>query len=85
MQAIAADVLGERYNMPKLTDEERRLLQQLSERERIVSGLQRPQGIQRLVDLGYVREESLNIQDLRFTITDAGRGAAAPSGPSKPR
>ena len=61
--------------MPELTDEERQLLQQLNERERVVSGPQRPRGIQRLVDLGYVREESVNIQDLRFTITDPGRVA----------
>ena len=54
-------------------DEERLLLRQLAERERVVSGPQRPQGIQRLVELGYVREESLNIQDLRFSITDSGR------------
>jgi len=59
--------------MPNLTDEERLLLRQLAERERVVSGPQRPQGIQRLVELGYVREESLNIQDLRFSITDSGR------------
>src|SRR6516225_10014176 len=35
--------------MPELTDEEMHLLRQLSERERIVSGPQRPRGIQRLV------------------------------------
>ena len=61
--------------MPNLTDEERLLLRQLAERERVVSRPQRPQGIQRLVELGYVREESLNIQDLRFSITDSGRSA----------
>jgi hypothetical protein len=61
--------------MPELTDDERHLLRQLGECERVVSGPQRPKGIQRLVELGYVREESLNIQDLRFTITDAGRAA----------
>jgi hypothetical protein len=61
--------------MPELTDEETQLLQQLKERERVVSGPHRPRSIQRLVDLGYVHEERLNIQDLRFTITDAGRAA----------
>jgi len=61
--------------MTELTHEEKQLLQQLNERERVVSGPQRPRSIQRLVDLGYVREERLNIQDLRFTITDAGRAA----------
>jgi hypothetical protein len=61
--------------MPELSQGERHLLEQLAERERVVTGPQRPEGIQRLVELGYVREEHLNIQDLRFTITDAGRAA----------
>jgi hypothetical protein len=37
--------------MPELTNEETQLLQQLSERERVVSGPHRPRSIQRLVDL----------------------------------
>jgi hypothetical protein len=61
--------------MAELTDVEMHLLEQLAKRERVVSGPERPQGIQRLVELGYVLEESLNIQELRFTITDAGRSA----------
>jgi hypothetical protein len=56
-----------------LTDGEVRLLKHYSERERVIKGLQRTAEHQRLLALGYINEEHLNMQDLRITVTDTGR------------
>jgi hypothetical protein len=47
MQPARTSQLRERGKMPELTSEERQLLQQLNERERVVSGPQRPRANQK--------------------------------------
>jgi hypothetical protein len=59
--------------MHELTEDERRLFGHYCERERVISGLQRTQAHLRLLDLGYIKEQAVNIQDLLITVTDVGR------------
>jgi hypothetical protein len=59
--------------MHDLTEDERRLLKHYCERERVITGLQRTHAHLRLLDLGYIEEQSVNIQDLLIVVTDAGR------------
>jgi hypothetical protein len=59
--------------MHKLTEDERNLLKHYRERERVISGLQRTRAHLRLLDLGYIEEQSVNLQDLLIVVTDAGR------------
>lgn len=59
--------------MPKLADEERQLPRYYGERERVVSGLQRTSTHQVLLDLGYIEEQLVNLQDLLVVVTETGR------------
>jgi hypothetical protein len=59
--------------MPKLADEERQLLRYYGERERVISGPQRTASHQVLLDLGYIKEQPVNLQDLLIVVTEAGR------------
>jgi len=67
------DFSGETLMMQKLADEERQLLRHYGERERVISGLQRTFAHQYLLDLGYIKEQSVNIQELLVVVTEAGR------------
>jgi hypothetical protein len=61
--------------MPDLTDEEWGLLGQLSTGEqRISSGAPR-HGADRLVELGLATSQAVNMSDIVYAITDAGRAA----------
>jgi hypothetical protein len=59
--------------MHELTEDERNLLRHYCERERVISGLDRTHAHLRLLDLGYIKEQSVNVQDLLIVMTDAGR------------
>ncbi len=62
--------------MLKLTIDEIALLQELVERgECHISGNKSRQGLSRLVEAGYVNEESLNLSVTSYTITGTGRAA----------
>jgi len=62
--------------MHELTEDERSLLRHYCERERVINGLQRTPTHLRLLDLGYIKEQSVNIQDLLIIVTDVGRERA---------
>lgn len=63
---------------PKLTPEEIELLRELKEHDRpVLDGKPPPVGADHLEQLGYVEAHTLNIQDLLYTITSAGRAALA--------
>ena len=59
--------------LTKLTDNKLDRLVHYSERARVINGLQRDAIHQRLLELGYIREGALNLQDLEITITNDGR------------
>jgi hypothetical protein len=61
--------------MPKLTHEEIALLKHYRAGERTITGLERSQAHQRLLKLGYIEEQPLNLMDSRITITSDGRSA----------
>jgi hypothetical protein len=61
--------------MLELTHDEIVLLQQLEKGERCISGNKPRKGLSRLVKAGYVTEQSLNLADTIYTITDLGRTA----------
>ncbi|WP_020176628.1 hypothetical protein [Methyloferula stellata] len=58
-----------------LIKEEIRLLQDLEKGERTISGNRNRQGLSRLIEAGYVTEQSLNLSDTIYTITALGRTA----------
>ena len=67
---------------PKLTAEEINLLGELKAHDcQVLDGKPPPVGANRLEQLGYVEVHTLNVQDLLYTITSAGRAALAASDP----
>ena len=62
---------------PKLTDEEVRLLHDLVEAggEQTISGNRRHDGLARLVDLGFVTAQAINLSTVLYRITGEGREA----------
>ncbi len=58
-----------------LSEIERQLLHYYSQRERIFRAARRSIQHQRLLALGYIREQSLNIRELVVTLTPAGYAA----------
>jgi hypothetical protein len=60
-----------------LTKEEIRLLQQLREKDRTISGNKLRQGLRRLIDAGFVIEKSLNISNTVYSITETVRAVLA--------
>jgi transcriptional regulator with XRE-family HTH domain len=60
-----------------LTTEEINLLRKLDKRDRTISGNKSRQGLHRLVNIGHVNEQSLNMSDTVYSITDTGRAALA--------
>jgi hypothetical protein len=58
-----------------ISDIERQLLRHYSERERVVRAMRRSLQHQRLLALGYIREQTLNIRELLITLTPAGHAA----------
>jgi hypothetical protein len=64
---------------PKLTDEEVRLLRELVEAggDQTISGNRRRDGLARLVDLGFVTVQAINLSTVLYSITGEGREAAA--------
>ena len=69
---------------PKLTDEEVRLLHELAEAggEQTISGNRRHDELARLVDLGFVTAQAINLSAVLYCITGAGREAAGDLPPS---
>jgi hypothetical protein len=61
--------------MPNLTDEEIALLKHYRKGERLVTEPQRSIAQQRLLKLGYIEEQALNLMESRFAITADGRSA----------
>jgi hypothetical protein len=61
--------------MAHLTNEEAALLKYYRAGERVIIGLERNQAHQRLLRLGYIEEQLLNLMDLRVGITTDGRSA----------
>jgi len=59
--------------MRKLANEERQLLRYYGERERVISGPQRNVSHQLLLDLGYIKEQPVNLQELLIVVTETGR------------
>jgi transcriptional regulator with XRE-family HTH domain len=59
------------------TDEEISLLRQLNKEDRTISGNKPRQGLDRLINFGYVMVQSLNVSDTIYGITDVGRAALA--------
>jgi hypothetical protein len=57
--------------MRKLANEERQLLRY--ERERVISGLQRAPAHRLLLDLGYIKEQPVDLQELLIVVTETGR------------
>jgi hypothetical protein len=64
---------------PKLTDEEVRLLREMVEAggEQTISGNRHHDGLARLVDLGFVTAQAINLGTVLYSITSEGREAAA--------
>lgn len=63
---------------PKLTPEETEFLRELKEHDcQVLDGKPPPVGADQLEHLGYIEAHTLNIQDLLYTITSAGRAALA--------
>ena len=61
--------------MAQLTYDEMRLLRELKNGDRTISGNKPHGGLDRLVKEGYVRAHSLNVSEVRYSIT--AKGAAA--------
>jgi transcriptional regulator with XRE-family HTH domain len=59
------------------TDEEIVLLDQLAQRDQTISGNKPRAGLARLIKFGYVTEESLNVSDTLYRLTDVGRAILA--------
>ena len=62
--------------MHKLADDERQLLRYYGERERVISGPQGP-AHQLLSDLGYIKEQPVNLQESLIVVTETGRKVLA--------
>jgi hypothetical protein len=62
-------------DMHELSNDERNLLRHYAEDDRVIGGLQRTPAHQHLLRIGYIREQSVDIQDLLIIVTDAGRRA----------
>ena len=62
-----------RSEMHKLADDERQLLRYYGERERVISGPQRGPAHQLLSDLGYIKEQPVNLQESLIVVTETGR------------
>jgi transcriptional regulator with XRE-family HTH domain len=60
-----------------LTADEITLLRQLQERDRTISGNRSRQGLRRVVEAGFVIEQSLNLSDTIYSLTERGRAALA--------
>ena len=61
--------------MHNLTDEEIALLKHYQTRERVETEPLRSKAQQRLLNLGYIEEQTLNLMDSRIAITADGRSA----------
>ena len=61
--------------MHNLTDEEIALLKHYRRRERVETEPLRSKAQQRLLNLGYIDEQPLNLMDSRIAITADGRSA----------
>jgi hypothetical protein len=61
--------------MHELSGDELHLLKHYGESERVIGGLERTTVHQRLLALGYIREQSVNIMELLIIVTDEGRTA----------
>jgi transcriptional regulator with XRE-family HTH domain len=61
----------------KFTDEEIALLEQLAQRDQTISGNKPRAGLARLTKFGYVTEESLNVSDTLYRLTNIGRAILA--------
>jgi hypothetical protein len=61
--------------MPNLTDEEIALLKHYRKGEQVATEPQRSQVQRRLLKLGYIEEQALNLMDSRIAITADGRSA----------
>jgi hypothetical protein len=58
-----------------ISDIERQLLNYYSERGRVIRAMRRSIQHQRLLALGYIREQSLDIREMLITLTPAGFAA----------
>jgi hypothetical protein len=67
--------LGDTEPMHELSDDEIHLLKHYGESERVIGGPERTTVHQRLLALGYIREQSVNIGELLIIVTDEGRTA----------
>ena len=69
---------------PKLTDEEIRLLHELAEAggEQSISGNRHHDGLARLVDLGFVTGQAINLSTVLYGITGEGPEACVRGAPS---
>ena len=63
--------------MHKLADDERQLLRYYGECERVISGPQRGPAHQLLSDLGYIKEQPVNLQESLIVVTETGRKVLA--------
>jgi len=63
--------------MSQLESKEVELLWQLNDRDQTISGNKPRQGIARLVKIGHVTEQSLNISDTVYSISESGCEALA--------
>ena len=62
--------------MRELSNDERNLLRQhYAEGDRVINTRDRTPAHQHLLDVGYIKEHAVNIQDLEITVTEAGRQA----------
>jgi hypothetical protein len=61
--------------MHELSDDERNLLRDYAEGERVVSGFQRTPAHRHLLRIGYVQEQPMSGQDALIAVTDGGRKA----------
>jgi len=61
--------------MKHLTCEETALLRQYKVGSQVIIGLELSEAHQRLLKLGYIEEQPLNLMDLRISITADGRSA----------
>ena len=60
-----------------MADDERQLLRYYGERERVISGPQRGPAHQLLSDLGYIKEQPVNLQESLIVVTETGRKVLA--------
>jgi hypothetical protein len=68
---------GGREMAIELTAHEIGYLEKLCEHDQTMTGLKDRSGLKRLVQAVYVTEQSINVQETIYSITEAGRGALA--------